>query len=1181
MDEVVREKNDKDSARIAQVRAGDKLRIKWVVNGKWYAATVREVFGGGKVSISYGDGSAIPMNLRMEEWNFLQVPSDSRSEIMPPPNHVPEKNSFAMALDVFRRRDIERKGSVSRDQLHGTSRNGNTSGLVGVGNKEGNSNIPNMPNVSAKSPVACPNPFRKLGIPNHEATQTERSAEKTKATEAVGPCPKNIVHAARSSRACFQPKNIHQQSVISGKKMQVMRMSYDNRGGNPELVDSDCPAIIGHGCPKEPPPEMQNVGYLKHPSADFHDGSSAESLPQGMFTEGPGMGAFQQKKNGIRDIARCKEPVFVPENRSIQKFNIEFNQDHTVLRGANVIDADTSSYQPALPTENGNRILQTPAANVQNLPQYSRNFAHCLVGQRGPRTTMPSLRINEDKANIQQNYSPKSHLQPHRAGDPNVHGHGKSVAAPSLPIPSSPNEDALKIKHVSEPRCRSVCQEENSTSDVLGSIDLGRPEASQKTTGDKHHTVMRQHASSSTQRAAAHTGGGAAIPSKRSAATDKFPVLNAAQGGGRNTANGKGLPKVTAQRLSVVERHTSNGATGSTDIELPLPQTKSSRFLCIEKEVSSSVPSTQNKREIETTPFASMENAAVQEPRPPFPHQNPSTPFVIQECDFTVDPPFGYKPRKTQSRAKCIHPAVGPAVQKISALRLRISKRLVAQSQEVAYGKAVLESAPDQVCSDLKVSLADPCHSKTPEKDEKEMVLSRKNISLKVKSFDEPMQLKNESPNIVPQLATMLPVPLKLRIRQGRKGRKEVAECDKLDHTKNVTHKSDTRPVMPDTTQPPPPHFQPRSKRNTVNNKKTEATQHGKQMRAHDSGSDNLKVSYLEMVATHARVKEFEARPPRGLPLDGATAIKQRAIAPVAKLLARSSSKCGEGPNPSLGNVNTVAMPPMEASVLRGTKEKCEAVSHFPTAVHSKPSVPQKQGPGMQFRVEEELNASKVVVVPLSSQGIYRIKDDTQHGCSPVVISVSRPPCTEPSMMQPKDHQLSSVICNDNSNAKDKGEKLLVEQSIVQSKSDKIISKKNYSPARFRPSQGTRSSILKLSPPPTTALRKNPVSPPTKMENVEVSIAPLEIPIESKPEIVRKKRKLPSLDECEQEAKRIKLGDRISVYWPLEKRFFNGVVEKKLKGGKFRIQYDDGDRESLRLEKETFMRLRRLPKRSI
>ena len=53
-----------------------------------------------------------------------------------------------------------------------------------------------------------------------------------------------------------------------------------------------------------------------------------------------------------------------------------------------------------------------------------------------------------------------------------------------------------------------------------------------------------------------------------------------------------------------------------------------------------------------------------------------------------------------------------------------------------------------------------------------------------------------------------------------------------------------------------------------------------------------------------------------------------------------------------------------------------------------------------------------------------------------------------------------------------------------------------------------------------------------------------------------------------------KVGMRIEVYWPLEKKFFSGtLVEYNSGTGKYRIDYDDGDSEDLNLSKEKWKEL--------
>ena len=51
--------------------------------------------------------------------------------------------------------------------------------------------------------------------------------------------------------------------------------------------------------------------------------------------------------------------------------------------------------------------------------------------------------------------------------------------------------------------------------------------------------------------------------------------------------------------------------------------------------------------------------------------------------------------------------------------------------------------------------------------------------------------------------------------------------------------------------------------------------------------------------------------------------------------------------------------------------------------------------------------------------------------------------------------------------------------------------------------------------------------------------------------------------------KRIKIGDKIKIYWERERKFFAGKV-KKISGNFFHIHYDDGDRKKEDLSKVIF-----------
>lgn len=48
----------------------------------------------------------------------------------------------------------------------------------------------------------------------------------------------------------------------------------------------------------------------------------------------------------------------------------------------------------------------------------------------------------------------------------------------------------------------------------------------------------------------------------------------------------------------------------------------------------------------------------------------------------------------------------------------------------------------------------------------------------------------------------------------------------------------------------------------------------------------------------------------------------------------------------------------------------------------------------------------------------------------------------------------------------------------------------------------------------------------------------------------------------------IRLGDRVEIYWPKMKQYYPGMVTLKTRSGKHRVEYDDGDVEVLRMEKE-------------
>ena len=52
------------------------------------------------------------------------------------------------------------------------------------------------------------------------------------------------------------------------------------------------------------------------------------------------------------------------------------------------------------------------------------------------------------------------------------------------------------------------------------------------------------------------------------------------------------------------------------------------------------------------------------------------------------------------------------------------------------------------------------------------------------------------------------------------------------------------------------------------------------------------------------------------------------------------------------------------------------------------------------------------------------------------------------------------------------------------------------------------------------------------------------------------------------------VGTRIEVYWPKEKKYFPGIIEKITFSGRVRVAYNDGDSEMLLLSKEVWRQLR-------
>lgn len=57
-------------------------------------------------------------------------------------------------------------------------------------------------------------------------------------------------------------------------------------------------------------------------------------------------------------------------------------------------------------------------------------------------------------------------------------------------------------------------------------------------------------------------------------------------------------------------------------------------------------------------------------------------------------------------------------------------------------------------------------------------------------------------------------------------------------------------------------------------------------------------------------------------------------------------------------------------------------------------------------------------------------------------------------------------------------------------------------------------------------------------------------------------------------ADEVRVDDVIEVFWPLDEKFYRGVVRKMLRKGRVRIDYEDGEREMLELGKETYRVLR-------
>ena len=46
------------------------------------------------------------------------------------------------------------------------------------------------------------------------------------------------------------------------------------------------------------------------------------------------------------------------------------------------------------------------------------------------------------------------------------------------------------------------------------------------------------------------------------------------------------------------------------------------------------------------------------------------------------------------------------------------------------------------------------------------------------------------------------------------------------------------------------------------------------------------------------------------------------------------------------------------------------------------------------------------------------------------------------------------------------------------------------------------------------------------------------------------------------------IGERVTVYWPLEHEWFNGRISAKNAAGKHHIAYDDGDKDWVNLAEE-------------
>lgn len=126
-----------------------------------------------------------------------------------------------------------------------------------------------------------------------------------------------------------------------------------------------------------------------------------------------------------------------------------------------------------------------------------------------------------------------------------------------------------------------------------------------------------------------------------------------------------------------------------------------------------------------------------------------------------------------------------------------------------------------------------------------------------------------------------------------------------------------------------------------------------------------------------------------------------------------------------------------------------------------------------------------------------------------------------------------------------------------------FFTKSTSSPSPIIPSQNSNKLSFKHTPDqiPNANLSRNPSSNTPDPFQTKIKKPLLEIgAFTPSPSVTPDK-------SCGEEA----VGRRIKVYWPLDKRWYEGVVKSCDKNGsKHLVQYDDGDEEMLDLGKEKF-----------